>query len=260
MRSAEAARGRWCGVSDRPPARGRRVADVLADVASSGPRATWAATLVRLCRADLGAAGAGLAVADQDGPVGVAAATPGVGQLGEDLQFTLGEGPCRLAALTGRTVRALDLATDGRWVQYGREAVAAGICGAVSVPLMVGAVRVGVLDLYRDVPGPLTGAEESTLQAHAEAATAVLLLQREGDHEPGGGDVADLTELADIRPVVHQASGMVAIQAGIDLAAALLRLRAHAFSTGVPLREVAAAVVARRLRFDDDVPSTRDED
>lgn len=244
-------------MSDRPPARGRRVADVLADVASSGPRETWAATLVSLCRVDLRAAGAGLAVADQDGPVGVAAATPGLGQLGEDLQFTLGEGPCRLAAQTGRTVRALDLATDGRWVQYGREAVAAGICGAISVPLLVGAVRVGVLDLYRDAPGPLTGAEEATLQAHAEAATAVLLLQQAD--RGTGGDLADLTGLADIRPVVHQASGMVAVQAGVDLATALLRLRAHAFSTGVPLREVAAAVVARRLRFDDASP-TRDED
>lgn len=234
--------------------RRRDVADVLADLASTGARATWAATVVQLCQTSLGVAGVGLAVADASGLVGVAAATEGVGQLGEDLQFALGEGPCRLAALTGRTVRAPDLAADGRWVHYAREATAAGICGAFSVPLLVGALRVGVLDVYRSVSGPLTAQEEATVQVHAEAATAVLLLQQsdhQRDSEAGDTDLTELADLADIRPVVHQASGMVAIQADVDLATALARLQAHAFATGVPLREVAAHVVARRLRLDD---------
>ncbi|MFF3275851.1 ANTAR domain-containing protein, partial [Streptomyces chrestomyceticus] len=51
---------------------------------------------------------------------------------------------------------------------------------------------------------------------------------------------------------VHQASGMVSVQAGISLAQALLRLRAHAFRHGRTVAEVAEDVVARRLHFRDD--------
>jgi hypothetical protein len=55
------------------------------------------------------------------------------------------------------------------------------------------------------------------------------------------------------RAAVHQATGMVSVQLGVSMEVALLRLRAHAYASGRPLGEVAQDVVARRLRFDDDV-------
>ena len=48
---------------------------------------------------------------------------------------------------------------------------------------------------------------------------------------------------------VHQASGMVKIQAGVTIEEAFLMLRAHAFATGRPVADVAKDVVERRLRF-----------
>lgn len=224
------------------------VADVLAAVVSTGDRATWPAALVAECAASLGAVGVGLAFADADGPVAVAAATEGRGRAGEDLQFALGEGPCRTAAHVRRAVHAPDLAGDDRWVQFGRSALEAGIAAAFSVPLQVGAVLVGVLDVYRDTPGRLSPELAADLAVHGQAATAVLLLL--SDSAETGEDDGGLADLADIRPVVHQAAGMVAIQLDVDLAAALLRLRAHAFGAGRSLRDLAVDVVARRVRFD----------
>lgn len=224
------------------------VASVLAGMASSGPRSTWAATLVEDCAASLGAAGAGLAVADATGPVGVVAATAGAGQAGEDLQFALGEGPCRVAAQTRRAVHAPALSGDGRWLQFAPEAGRAGIEAAFSVPLQVGAVLIGVLDVYQGSAGPLPPESVSALSVYGEAATAVLLLL---SGVPGGpGDDTDLGDLADIRPVVHQASGMVAVQLDVNLSVALLRLRGQAFASGMSLRELASDVVARRIQFD----------
>jgi len=49
---------------------------------------------------------------------------------------------------------------------------------------------------------------------------------------------------------VHQASGMVAVQLGVSIGQALIRLRAFAFADNRPLGAVADDVVARRLRFD----------
>src|SRR5438270_521228 len=50
-------------------------------------------------------------------------------------------------------------------------------------------------------------------------------------------------------PQVHQATGMVKVQLGISVEDAFLLLRARAFASERPLREVATDVVERRLRF-----------
>lgn len=48
---------------------------------------------------------------------------------------------------------------------------------------------------------------------------------------------------------VHQTTGMVTVQAGVDLDQALLMLRARAFSSRRPLLDVARDIVERRLRL-----------
>jgi hypothetical protein len=44
---------------------------------------------------------------------------------------------------------------------------------------------------------------------------------------------------------------MISVQLDVSLAEALVRLRAHAYGNDRPIAEVAADVVARRLRFED---------
>lgn len=64
--------------------------------------------------------------------------------------------------------------------------------------------------------------------------------------------------------VVHQATGMVSVQLSRPLAQALLRLRAHAYSSGRSITDVAQDVVDRRLRLGPDGSGTpliaRDKD
>ena len=67
---------------------------------------------------------------------------------------------------------------------------------------------------------------------------------------PRGAVAAELEIGADFHLVVHQASGMVAAQLDTTMAEGLIRLRAHAFANDLTLTAVAAAVVARRLRFE----------
>jgi hypothetical protein len=57
---------------------------------------------------------------------------------------------------------------------------------------------------------------------------------------------------------VHQATGMITVQLGVSMAVALVRLRAHAYAHDRRLRDVAADVVARRLRFDPDAETGQD--
>jgi AmiR/NasT family two-component response regulator len=93
----------------------------------------------------------------------------------------------------------------------------------------------------------LDEAQTTEALAFSDAATVLLLhLQQQAPSDQLSGQIdAALASRAE----VHQATGMVSVQAGLDLADALAVLRAHAFTSGRPLNDVAGDVVARRLRF-----------
>jgi AmiR/NasT family two-component response regulator len=82
----------------------------------------------------------------------------------------------------------------------------------------------------------------------ADVAARWILAAQAG--VPAGELAAALDVGTDLRLVVHQASGMVSVQASIDVAEALVRLRAYAFATDRRLDDVAEDVVGRRLRFE----------
>ncbi|MEO6627685.1 MAG: GAF and ANTAR domain-containing protein, partial [Aquihabitans sp.] len=168
----------------------------------------------------------------------------------EDLQFSLGEGPCVDAYEHDRPVIEPNLVDPSvsRWPAFTARAVEAGAQAVFSFPLQLGVVRLGALDLYRTTPGPLTDDQYADALAMADIATrAVLVLQAEA---PPGQLASTLEAGADLRLLVHQATGMVAAQLGITVGQALVCLRANAFGTDQPLERVAADVIARTLRFD----------
>jgi hypothetical protein len=241
--------------------RNPRVAEILSVITGGGGgQVAPPATLCAECLSALSVSGVGVALMTDDGPSGVVlAATDGRARQLEELQFALGEGPCEEASGGGRPVLEPDLAADGspRWPRFGAAALDAGVAAIFAFPLRVGAIRVGVLDLYRDTPGPLSAPDLADALAFADAATVVVLdLQ---DHNGPGGSAA-LTRPIDSQAVVHQATGMITIQLGVNLAEALLRLRAHAYATGQTVSAVAADVVNRRLSFDDSDSGTTRQD
>jgi hypothetical protein len=231
-----------------------RVAEILALLTEDGdPAATLPDRLCVECLLALPVSGVGVALMTVDGPSGVVlAATDERARQLEELQFSLGEGPCVEASRRARPVLEPDLLAAGpaRWPAFGMTVLEAGIRAIFAFPLRVGAIRVGVLDLYRDTPGSLTSLELADAMAFADAATELVLHLRDQHGESGAGYSA-LVGPVDSRAVIHQASGMITVQLGVGLAEALLRLRAHAHATGRPVSDVAADVVSRRLRFDD---------
>ncbi|MDQ7810735.1 GAF domain-containing protein [Amycolatopsis sp. A133] len=73
----------------------------------------------------------------------------------EDLQLTVGEGPCLDAFASGGPVLIADLAAaTARWPAFTPAACELGAAAVFSVPLQIGVVRLGSLDLYRETPGP----------------------------------------------------------------------------------------------------------
>lgn len=205
--------------------------------------------VLEACAVALGAAGCGLSMVGASGAREPVLSVGALCEELEELQFTLGQGPGVDAAGDG-VVLAPDLAAGSaarRWPVFAPAAVQRGVRGLFAFPVAVGAARVGVLDVYRRDAGELGATHLSTALAFADAALVLVLDERgavgTGPDRYRGG------MLPERRAEVHQAAGMVSVQLSVEVSEALVRLRAHAYVHERRLAEVAADVVARRLRF-----------
>jgi ANTAR domain len=170
----------------------------------------------------------------------------------EELTLTFGEGPC-VDAFTGGPLLVADLmASDclALWPVFAPAAAQAGVRAVFALPLQVGAIRLGVLSLYRAQPGDLDREQLADALVLADTACALLLDAAQTDGPRPDGHWPE--QAAPQHPEVHQATGMIIVQLGVTAAVALIRLRAYAYAHDRRLHDVAADVVARRLRFHPD--------
>ena len=236
-------------------------ADVRRLVAREAPRPDdqplVAGSLQRLCRAAvrvLPATGAGVSVMSAEGvPVTTAASDP-TASLIEELQFTVGEGPCLDAFFSRRPVLTPDLVAAGRnrWPGYAPAAHGKGVGAVFAFTLQVGAARLGVMDIYRRQPGVLSPQSLNQALTFAEVAVEILLDAQE--RAVGDAAAPTLDDALSTGFELYQAQGMVMFQLGVTLSEAMSRVRAHAFSNDRRLGDVAADIVARRLVLEADRP------
>lgn len=221
-----------------------RLLALLTD-AGNGP-----ALIRRLCElfvSELAVSGAGVSVMGGpavDGSQVLVHTTGVVGVQLEDLQLTVGEGPSVDAYTSGGPVLVADLATEhARWPAFAPGAAKLGVAAVFSFPLQIGAARMGVLDLHRATPGPLTGRQLADAFHLVEASTVALLDDVETPYTLG-------PQLGDMHNGVHQATGIVTVQLGVSIHDALSRIRAHAYSHQLTLNEVGRQIVNRELRLE----------
>jgi GAF domain-containing protein len=193
--------------------------------------------------------GAGVMLMSGDIPRGSLCTTDKVSQLIEELQYTLGEGPCVDAYQQDQVVAEPDLAdpVTRRWPAFTPPALQAGVRAVFGFPLRVGAVHLGALNLYRDLPGPLTGDQHADALVVADVAARWVLEAQAG--APVDMVAEELEVSADFHLAVHNAAGIVSVQEGISVTEALIRLRAFAFSSDRLLADVSQDVISRRLRL-----------
>jgi hypothetical protein len=182
----------------------------------------------------------------------VHATDPVIAEL-DDLQFTLGEGPCVDAHRNGTPVLVADL-TGGeafaRWPGFAHEATQAGAAAAFAFPLQIGAAPFGTVELYRRVAGPLTAADTATALLIADDMVTVVLDELAGRDQlqPTTGRPVPMFG----RVEIPQATGMIAVQLGITVPQALAQLRAAAFAQHRPVLDLAVEVINRRTTFPPD--------
>jgi hypothetical protein len=204
--------------------------------------------ICELCVSELAVTGARVRVLggfrSKGGGVLVYATDPLGAEL-DDLAGTAGAGPCVDAFELGHPVLISELAAERvRWPGFTADAVSAGVAAVFSFPLRVGGAPLGVLELHRTTPGPLSATHLADAFLLADAATDTILDDMHA--------VAPMTlpGVVDIQAVVHQATGFVAVELQVSLPEALMRIRGYAFAHQRTLSEVAKDIIERRLRLE----------
>ena len=175
----------------------------------------------------------------------------------DELQFTLGEGPCLASVLQRIPILIVDLAdpAEARWPAYRPAMLAHQIRGVYAIPVVVAGEFVGALDLFRARPGPLLATDLAGAVAAAELAAIPVLDLLDGDlqaavTDPNSNAWAELNRLT--RAEVSQAIGMLVAQLEVEPALALILLRAHAYASGRSVTGIARDILDRRLKLEAD--------
>jgi hypothetical protein len=193
--------------------------------------------------------GASISVFDDGGRQSTICASDAVAARIEELQFSLGEGPHWEALRTGKPTLVPNLtgAVHGHWPIFEAAVAELDVGALFAFPLSIGAVIVGVVDLYRESAGEL-GAR-ALVTAASLAGTVAEPATRRAISSATDDDPQPEVPTPEMRREVHQATGILLVQLDLTATDAFFRLKAHAYTSGRTLQDVARDVVARRIDF-----------
>jgi GAF domain-containing protein len=167
--------------------------------------------------------GSGLMIADEDNTLRAAVASDGPGRALEEVQAQTGQGPCVDTFVNRRIVTTDDLAQESRWPACREALIRHGVRAVLGVPVVLGGVTVGSLDLYMDRPRRWDGSECSALSRYSQVLETTLDAALRARHS---SELADQLQYAlDNRVVIERAVGFLMARFGVDAVAAFNILR-----------------------------------
>lgn len=163
----------------------------------------------------------------------------------DEQQYGVDDGPCLDALRTGRVATSDDLHTETRWDGYPAVAVAHGVRGVYSSPLQVGSRTIGALNLYATSAHAFD--EESRAAAGQMAALAAAIMTAAMWHQDEVNLTDHLRNALSSRSVIDQAMGIVMGVQRCTPETAFDVLRAVSQNRNIPLRDIAAELVAKTI-------------
>jgi GAF domain-containing protein len=178
----------------------------------------------------------------QDGHVVTVASADALARLLDEQQYELDEGPCLEALRTGQVVAAEDLSRESRWNGYPPRAFAHGVRTVYSSPLVVGDQTIGAINMYaRPAHAFDPDARASIAQLTALAAATTTAAMRHYDEVTFSDH---LRRALSSRSVIDQAMGIIIGMQRCSPDEAFEMLRTVSQNRNIPVREVAAELVA----------------
>jgi GAF domain-containing protein len=187
-----------------------------------------------------GADGAGLTLLEPHHADIIVKSTDFVRQI-DEIQYSIGQGPCISAAESGTTMRSGSLGGDARWPRFGPRAGRLGVHSVLSLPLMTPGGVVGAMNVYAHAKDAFDDRAEELGELFAvPAAISVLNAQILSQSQRL---TTQLKAALISRPVIDQAIGILRSRSGDTAAEAFHRLQLISQHEHVKLSVVASRIV-----------------
>jgi GAF domain-containing protein len=196
-------------------------------------------------RAIPGAEGAGLTLLEEHRSDTIVSTADFVARV-DDIQYSLGQGPCISAARDRQTVMSGSLGGDQRWPQFGSRVARLGVHSVVSLPLVTDEGVLGAMNVYAHDKNAFTAdagrlGELFTVPAAIAVQNAQVLAQTKR--------LASQLQVAlSSRGVIERAIGIMMSRSGGTEAEALDRLRTLSQHQHEKLPVVAESIVREAVR------------
>lgn len=192
-----------------------------------------------------GADGAGLTLLENDRSNTIVTTASFVSEV-DDIQYTLGQGPCISAAAEAQTVMSGSLGGDTRWPQFGSKVARLGVHSVVSLPLVAAGGVIGAMNVYahdKHVFNDRAAAigEHFALPAAVAVQNAQVLAQAKRL-------AAQLQNALMQRGAIERAVGIMMSRTGGDAEETLERLRKISQQEHLKLTLVAERIVDEAVR------------
>jgi hypothetical protein len=209
--------------------------------------------LARACARMLPVDDAGLSLIDaaqQQVPLG---ASSDEAEVAERLQFTVGEGPCTTAQVIRQPVFAVEDELHRRWPVFSELLIRSTPFRAiVALPLQPALAGAGAIDLYFRNSDDVLGLDVFDALAVGELVTSALSDAAVwSTWSPADGPQWMRGPVPQRRAAVWEAMGKLSVGLDVSTPGALALLRARAYGTGRTVDDVAADLLAGRLRAAD---------
>jgi GAF domain-containing protein len=193
--------------------------------------------------ADLfGVSGSGIMLADEQNVPRYVAASDGPGRILEVVESDTGQGPCTEAFVNNAVVASTDVITEGRWPDLASALRPHGVRAVLGLPVRLGGVTVGTLDVFYDHPHVW---EEDECQALARYRDVVESTLAAAVAAHNAGELASQLQYAlDYRVIIERGVGYLMARDQIDSLTAFNRLRRAARDTQTKIGDVSQRLVS----------------
>jgi GAF domain-containing protein len=170
----------------------------------------------------------------------------------DNLQYTLGEGPCLSAWAESRPILISDTMTEVRWKEWAGAAAEAGVRSCLSVPLIRGSDSIGAMKVYSGSPDAFKVEDQRLLTNLAKSASALLGHVQASDTPQRISD--EVKRSLASRDIIGMARGILMERHDLDRDEALTRITRLAGVARAPMSDTAGSIAQRRDGTDTSEP------
>ena len=189
--------------------------------------------------------GAGLTLIEANRADTIVATAPFVTEV-DDIQYSLGYGPCISAAAQGQTMMSGSLGGDARWRQFGSRVARLGVHSVISLPLVTSSGVIGAMNVYARAKNAFD--ERAAELGEMFATPAAVAVENAQILDQTQRLVQQLQQAMAERGVIDQSLGIIMSRSGVPADEALNRLRRMSQTEHVKLSHIAQSVVDEALK------------